>query len=114
MAKERVFIGSDFAGLNFYNLDGTPMTSAPYVTLHSVATGEYFVADVVQLNEDGATYDAAFTSAVTSRMDPVLYNIEVYSDSTMASLLYYEDEYAIGTIVSPTPGQVNDSAEVIL
>lgn len=112
MARERLFLGSDFAGLNFYNEDGTPMTSAPFVTLHSVEKGEYFVADVVQPNEDGATYDAAFTAAVTSRMSPVLYDLEVYADSSMATMLHYISEYAIGTIVSPTPGQVNDSSGV--
>lgn len=112
MARELLFIGSDFAGLNFYNEDGTPMTEAPYVTLHNVEDGEYFVADVVQANEDGATYDAAFTAAVTSRMSPKLYNLEVFTDSTMTTMLRYIAEYAIGTIVSPTPGQVNNSSGV--
>lgn len=110
MAQEKIFLGSDFAGLNFYNEDGSPMTQAPYVTLHSVATGDYYVADLVQSNEDGLTYDAAFTAAVTSRMKEILYNLEVYSDSTMANMIYYKKDYAIGIIVSPTPGQVNNSS----
>lgn len=109
MAQEKIFLGSDFGVINLFNEDGTPLTYPPYVTLHSKATGEYYVADRVVQNQDGVTYDATFTADVTSRMKPILYAIEVYTDSTMVSMVRYINDYAIGTIVAPTPGQVNNS-----
>lgn len=106
---ELIFIGSDFGVINVFNEDGTAMTSAPYVVLHSKATGEYYVADSVVQNEDQATYDVTFTAEVTKRMSAISYAIEVYSDNSMTTMLRYINDYATGVIVSPTPGQVNNT-----
>lgn len=106
MAKRKVFIGSNFGGLNFYNEDGTPMEITPYVTLHSREKGEYYVADHVGGNEDGVSIDAVFTAQVTERMTPGLYALEVYNSSDMEAMIYYEDEFAIAIVVSATPGQI--------
>lgn len=111
MAAEKLLIGSNFGVLNFYNENGTAVEQAPYVTLHSKETGKYYVADSVTPNEDGVSYDAVFTAAVTARMTPRLYNLEVFTDSTMQTNTYYEEDYAIALVVSPTPGQTNNSAE---
>ena len=104
MAKEKLYIGSNFGTLNFFNEDGTPLTSAPYVTLHSKEEGKYFVART-QANEDGVTYDAVFQADVTERMTPRLYALEVYDSSAMTNMLYYDEEYAIAIVASSTNSQ---------
>ncbi|MBQ6764038.1 MAG: hypothetical protein IJP45_02510 [Paludibacteraceae bacterium] len=110
MATQRkLYIGANYGRLNFYNEDGTPMESAPYVTLHNKHTGKYYVADSVALAEDELSYDAVFTTAVTSRMTEGVYALEVFSDSTMKNIRRYDAEYVVAVVVSPTPGQINVS-----
>ena len=105
MAKEKLYIGANFGTLNFFNEDGTPLTRAPFVTLHNKEEGKYFIADILTPNEDGCTYDVIFSDRVTSQMSPRLYTLEAYDDAHRQNLLYHEEEYAIGTIASSTPGQ---------
>lgn len=105
MAKEKLYIGSNFGTLNFYNEDGTPLERPPFVTLHNKEEGKYFVADMITPNEDGVTYDVIFSKDVTKQMSPRLYTLEAYDDANRHNMLYHEEEYAIGTIASSTPGQ---------
>lgn len=110
MATQRkLYIGSNYGPLNFFNLDGTPMESAPYVTLHNKHTGKYYVADSVAQTDDEVSYDAVFTAAITSRMTEGMYALEVFSDSTMKNMRRYDAEFIVAITVSPTPGQINVS-----
>lgn len=111
ICKRKLFIGANFSGLNFFEQDGTPLTAAPYVTLHSKDEGKYYVADIVTPNEDGVSYDAAFSANVTKRMKEGVLALEVYSDNTMANLRYYDPLFCAAVVVSPTPGEKNDSEE---
>lgn len=109
MAKRRVYIGSNFGGLNFYELNGDPMEAAPYVTLHDKDRNKYYVADSVTPNEDEVSYDAVFTAAVTEKMQEGNLRLVVFSDSTMANCRYFEEDFAIATKVPPTPGQEEEA-----
>ena len=106
MAQRTLFIGSNFGGLNFYNEDGTPMDYMPHVTLHDRERGEYYVADHVVGNEDGASVDAVFTQEVTERMSPGLLDLEVYTSPDMQTMVKYIQGFANAIVVSATPGQI--------
>ena len=110
MARVKVMIGANFGCINLFNKNGTPLDYAPYVTLHNLQTKKYYVADSVTPNEDEVSYDAAFSAAVTVRMTPGLYNLEIYTDSTMRTNIAYEEDWAHAIVVDPTPGQENDSS----
>jgi hypothetical protein len=110
MARVKVMIGANFGCINLFNKNGTPLDYAPYVTLHNLQTKKYYVADSVTPNEDEVSYDAAFSSDVTVRMTPGLYNLEIYTDSTMRTNIAYEEDWAHAIVVDPTPGQENDSS----
>ena len=109
--RNLLFIGTNYGGLNFYNEDGTPLTDNICVCLHNKVTGKYYVADYTAPNTDGMTIDAAFSAAVTSRMTEGNYALEVFTDSSMTTMLNYDPEHVVAVIVAPTPGQHNDTAE---
>ena len=110
MARVKVMIGANFGVINLFNKNGTALDYAPYVTLHNLQTKKYYVADSVTPNEDEVSYDAAFSADVTVRMTPGLYNLEIYTDSTMRTNIAYEQDWATAIVVDPTPGQENDSS----
>ena len=110
ITKRQLYIGSNFAGLNFYELDGTAMAAAPYVTLHDRERGKYYVADTVRLAEDEVSYDAAFSAAVTSRMQPGPLALEVFTASDMKNARLVAIDWVTAIKVSPTPGEQNDSS----
>lgn len=107
--RNLLFIGSNYGGLNFYNEDGTALSSL-CVCLHNKVTGRYYIADYTQASADG-TIDAAFSAAVTSRMAEGNYTLEVFTDANMETLVYYDGDYCTAVIVAPTPGQHNDTTE---
>ena len=57
------------------------------------------------------TMDAAFSAAVTSRMTEGNYALEVFMDSSMTTMVYYDGDHCTAVIVAPTPGQINDTTE---
>ena len=63
-------------------------------------------ADTVTLNQGGRSYDAVLSGQTTVDMQPAVYSLEVYSDSSMSAMLYYQDDYAEAVIAATTPGQV--------
>lgn len=105
----QLYIGSNFAGLNLYEENGTAMASAPYVTLHDRERGKYYVADHVQLNEDEVSYDVAWSAEVTERMQPGSLALEVFTASNMENARLVAPDWVIAIKVSPTPGEENDS-----
>lgn len=109
--RNLLFIGSNYGGLNFFNEDGSPLTTNICCCLHNKITGKYYVADYVAPNKDEMTMDAVFSAAVTSRMTEGNYALEVFTDSTMAAMVYYDGDYCTAVIVAPTPGQTNDTTE---
>lgn len=109
MAKRQLYIGSDFGGLNFYEEDGSAMTAAPYVTLHDRLRNKYYVADIVIPNADGKSYDAVFSSGITTNMSEGPHHLVVFADSTMKAVRYREQDFCIAMTVPPSPGQINDS-----
>jgi hypothetical protein len=108
--RNLLFIGSNYGGLNFYNEDGTALSTL-CVCLHNKVTGRYYIADYTQPAADGVTIDAAFSATVTSRMTEGNYALEVFTDSAMATMVYYDADYCTAVIVAPTPGQTNDTTE---
>lgn len=109
MIRNLLFIGSNYGGLNFYNEDGTPLTTL-CCCLHNKVTGRYYIADYTQTAADG-TIDVAFSAAVTSRMTEGVYALEVFTDNSMSTMMYYDSDYCTAVIVAPTPGQTNDTNE---
>lgn len=109
--RNLLFIGSNYGGLNFYNEDGTPFNKNICCCLHNKVTGKYYVADYIAPNKDEMTMDAAFSAAVTSRMTEGNYALEVFMDSSMTTMVYYDGDYCTAVIVAPTPGQTNDTTE---
>ena len=109
MSKQRtLYIGSHFGGLNFFEEDGSPIASAPYVTLHDRARNKYYVADSVTPNADGVSYDAVFSADVTVKMEEGNLALVVFSDSTMANCRLRIQDFATAVTVPPTPGQTEE------
>ena len=105
MIQMQILIGADSLPITVFNNDGTKMATPPCVVLHSVEQCRYFQADRVTLNRDGKSYDAVFAGMTTVDMWPVVYSLEVYTDSSMSAMLYYQDDYAEAVIAATTPGQ---------
>lgn len=101
----QILIGADSLPITVFKNDGTRFDTPPCVVLHSVEQGKYFVADSVTLNRDGKSYDAVLAGQTTIDMQPAVYSLEVYSDSSMSAMLYYQDDYAEAVIAATTPGQ---------
>ena len=105
MIQMQILIGAASLPITVFNNDGTKMATTPCVVLHSVEQGKYFVADRVMLNRDGKSYNAVFAGQTTVDMQPAVYSLEVYTDSSMSAMLYYQDDYAEAVIAATTPGQ---------
>lgn len=109
MIKQRtLYIGSHFGGLNFFEEDGSPMAAAPYVTLHDRWRKKYYVADSVNPNVDGVSYDAVFSADVTVKMKEGNLALVVFTDSTMANCRLRIQDFAVAVTVPPTPGQIEE------
>lgn len=109
MSKQRtLYIGSHFGGLNFFEEDGSPMAAAPYVTLHDRLRKKYYVADSVNPNVDGVSYDAVFSADVTVKMKEGNLALVVFSDSTMENCRLRIQDFAVAVTVPPTPGQIEE------
>ncbi len=109
MSKQRtLYIGSHFGGLNFFEEDGSPMAAAPYVTLHDRWRKKYYVADSVNPNVDGVSYDAVFSADVTVKMKEGNLALVVFSDSTMENCRLRIQDFATAVTVPPTPGQTEE------
>ena len=106
MIQMQILIGADSLPITVFKNDGSRFDTPPCVVLHSVEQGKYFVADSVTLNQDGKSYDAVLAGQTTIEMQPAVYSLEVYSDSSMSAMLYYQDDYAEAVIAATTPGQV--------
>lgn len=105
MIQMQILIGADSLPITVFKNDGTSFDTPPCVVLHSVEQGKYFVADSVTLNRDGKSYDAVLAGQTTVDMQPAVYSLEVYSDSSMSAMLYYQDDYAEAVVAATTPGQ---------
>lgn len=106
MIQMQILIGADSLPITVFKNDGSRFDTPPCVVLHSVEQGKYFKADSVTLNQDGKSYDAVLAGQTTVDMQPAVYSLEVYSDSSMSAMLYYQDDYAEAVIAATTPGQV--------
>lgn len=109
MSKQRtLYIGSHFGGLNFFEEDGSPMAAAPYVTLHDRLRKKYYVADSVNPNIDGVSYDAVFSADVTVKMKEGNIALVVFTDSTMENCRLRIQDFVVAVTVPPTPGQTEE------
>jgi len=102
-----IYIGSDFNELQLKEKGGFAFTDEPYVVLFYKQTKKYYVAD--DLTEITGGYDVNFTANVTSKMVPGTYTLEVYTDSTMANMLYRKEAYATAVTVAASPEQQDGS-----
>ena len=113
MIQMQILIGADSLPITVFKNDGTRFDTPPCVVLHSVEQGKYFVAGTVTLNQDGRSYDAVFRGQTTVNMQPAVYALEVYTDSSKSAMLYYQDDYAEAVIAATTPGQVQPWSPII-
>lgn len=84
------------------------MAAAPYVTLHDRLRKKYYVADSVNPNIDGVSYDAVFSADVTVKMKEGNLALVVFSDSTMENCRLRIQDFVVAVTVPPTPGQTEE------
>ena len=84
------------------------MAAAPYVTLHDRLRKKYYVADSVNPNVDGVSYDAVFSADVTVKMKEGNLALVVFSDSTMENCRLRIQDFVVAVTVPPTPGQIEE------
>ena len=101
----QILIGADSLPITVFKNDGAIFDTPPCVVLHSVEQGKYFVANQMTPKNNGLYYDAVLTGQVTIDMEPAVYALEVYSDSQMTAMLYYQADYCEAVVAATTPGQ---------
>lgn len=88
------------------NSDNSAFANAPYIVLRQRASKAFWAADDVDDISSGTkkVYQFTFSAALTHDMVAGVYDIEVYKDSTMEEMLYYEESFckAIETAASET------------
>lgn len=102
-----IYIGSDFEDLRLKQKGSFVFTEPPHCILFNKQSKTYFVADTLESITNG--YDVTWTSNVTKQMSPGDYTLEIYSDDSMAHMLYRKEAYARAVTVAASLEQEDQS-----
>lgn len=103
-------IGGEYYAGRVRYLGGAALSSAPVVVLHSLSTRKYYHATVTVAPAGEVGHDATFPAAVTARMLPGVYALEVYADSNMTKLIAYDEYAARAERVAKTSSETDNTS----